>query len=352
MLMSELSYRFHKDLFHCTFRAQTSEKMYDHVSFNDEGFDESLDDVNFRMAPDPFSCTLHIDVQKGEASYLKQIYSPLLEGLDPTFQFVTINEHDGFDFSQAEADDDDTGKDSPFHHCQAMSIVLFLYEEFGRLSATNIQKNFDFSPWEFHHRVELPAHAKPRITAGQDFYETFPDLPLWSVCPVHYGNEHLRFHLFVKNFTDMKLFYEILTGKKATCVSPGFCFFTVYSQSGFDVQLSLKYMPEILPQPSTSSRLRLKIKDINAVMDILCDRPIRKGDALWAVRDPDGNAILIEETEPSSLSKMKKRLSSNASLDTSDYETASIDTGSLAGSINYSFERILSSSFSEGIPFS
>lgn len=351
--MRKLSYRSHQNFFHCTFRAQTSEKMNDNVSFNDEGFDESLDDVNFCMVPDPFSCTLQIDVQKGEASYLKQIYAPLLEGLDPTFQFVTINENDQFDFSKAAADDYDGGtRKDFFHHCQAISVVLFLYEEFGRLSATNIQKNFDFSPWEFHHRVELPAHAKPRITAGQDFYETFSDLPLWSICPVHCGNEHLRFHLFVKNFKDMKSFYESLTSKKATSVSAGFCFFTLYSQSGFDMQLSLKYMPEILPQTSNSSRLRLKIKDINAVMDVLSDRPIRKGDTLWVVKDPDGNALLIEETEPSSLSKMKKRLSSNASLDTSDYETASIDTGSLAGSINYSFERILSSSFSEGIPFS
>lgn len=318
--------------------------MHDSV-FNDEGFDESLDDLKFRMAPDPFGCILQIAVQTGESSYLKQLYSPLLEGLDPTFQLVTINENDGFGFPKA-ADEDDVLRDSSILYCPALSIVLFLSEDFGRLSAKTLQKNFNFSPWEFHHRVELPKHAKPRVTAGQDFYATFPNLPLWSICPVHYGNEHLRFHIFVKDFMAMRLFYEIVTGKKATSGSSGFCFFTMYSQSGFDLQLSLKYMPQILPHPSNSVHLKFKVKDINAIMDAFSETPVRKGDELWVVKDPDGNSILIEETVATSLTRTKGQLSSNISLETSDYETASIDTESLAGSINISPQGNVNSTFS------
>ena len=314
--------------------------------FNDEGFDEIIEELNFPEAPDPYDCTLQIKVRWGEANSLKKLYSPLLEGLDPTFQFISINKSDDVysSLNPWTGEEDD----SSFLHCQAISIVLFLYEAFGRLSAADIQKHFSFAPWKFHHRVELPRDVKPRVTAQQDFYQTFPGLPLWSICPVHCGNEHLRFHIFVRNFTEMRSFYEILTGKKATSGSPGFCFFTLYFQRGFDVQLSLKHLPQIFPEPSKSVRLQLKIKDINTILPHLAEPPIQKDEALWIARDPDGNELVLVETEPTAhRRKTAGRLPSNTSLDTSDYETASIETESLAGSMNLSPQGTLNSSFSE-----
>ena len=332
----------------CEYEEETNQLIMEDCVFNDEGFDESIDDFNFPVAPDPYDCTLQINVRSGEASYLKKLYSPMLEGMDPTFQFISINESDDVDSSfHSWTDSGYVEEDSSFLHCQAISVVLFLYEAFGRLSATDVQKNFNFSPWKFHHRVELPEDVKPRVTARQDFYQTLPELPLWSICPVHYGNEHLRFHIFVKNFTEMRSFYEVLTGKKATSGSPGFCFFTLYSQSGFDVQLSLKHLPRILPEPSNSVRLKLKIKDISAIMHLLSEPPVKKEHALWIARDPDGNELVLEETEPNSHGRKKGRLPSNASLDTSDYETASIETDSLAGSMNQSPQGTLNSRYSE-----
>lgn len=318
-------------------------------AFNDEGFDEVVDDLNFSVAPDPYDCTLQLNVRWGEASSLKKLYSPLLEGMDPTFQFISINESDDADSFPDPWTDEDKYEDgdSSFLLCQAISIVLFLYEAFGRLSATDVQNNFDFAPWKFHHRVELPEDAKPRVTALQDFYQTFPGLPLWSICPVHYGNEHLRFHIFVRNVIEMRSFYEILTGKKATSGSPGFCFFTLYCQSGFDIQLSLKHLPQIVPEPSKSVRLKLKIKDVNIIMPHLNEPPVQKEDGLWVAKDPDGNELILEETEPSSSGRKKGRLFSNTSLETSDYETASIETESLAGSMNLSPQGTLNSSFPE-----
>ena len=316
--------------------------------FNDEGFDECItEEANFPVAPDPYDCTLHIKVRWGEASSVKKLYSPFLEGLDPTFQFISVNESDDADCALEDACSDEGDDESPILQCQAISVVLFLYETFGRLSAIDVQRNFHSPPWRFHHRVELPLDAKPRVTAVQDFYQTFPGLPLWSICPVHYGNEHLRFHIFTKNFLQMRTFYEILTGKKAICGSPGFCFFTLYSQSGFDVQLSLKHLPQICPKPSKSARLKLKIKDISTIMPNLKEPPVRTEGSLWVANDPDGNKLLIEETDPSHGRRKTGRLLSNTSLETSDYETASIDTESLAGSMNYSPQGTLTSSFSK-----
>lgn len=315
-------------------------------TFNDEGFDESVtEEVNFLVAPDPYDCTLQINVRCGEASSLKKLYSPFLEGMDPTFQFISVNESDDMESALDSWTNED--EESSILQCQAISIVLFLYEAFGRLSAIDVQSNFHCPPWKFHHRVELPADAKPRVTAVQDFYQTFPGLPLWSICPVHYGNEHLRFHIFTRNFIQMRSFYELITGKKAISGSPGFCFFTLYCQSGFDVQLSLKHLSQICPKPSKSVRLKLKIKDISTIMPHLTEPPIQGEGNLWIVSDPDGNELMIEETEPRFGRRKMGRLLSNTSLETSDYETASIDTESLAGSMNYSPQGTLNSSFSE-----
>lgn len=315
--------------------------------FNDEGFDESIvEEVNVLVAPDPYDCTLQIKVRWGEANSVKRLFSPFLEGMDPTFQFISINESDDVDSALDDACSEED-HESPILQCQALSVVLFLYETFGRLSAIDVQRNFHFPPWKFHHRVELPADAKPRVAAVQDFYQTFPGLPLWSICPVHYGNEHLRFHIFTKNFLQMRTFYEILTGKKAISGSPGFCFFTLYSQSGFDVQLSLKHLPQISPKPSKSARLKLKIKDISTIVPHLKEPPVQTEGTLWVASDPDGNELLIEETGPSQGRRKTGRVLSNTSLETSDYETASIDTESLAGSLNYSPQGTLNSSFSK-----
>lgn len=318
--------------------------------FNDEGFDETVDDLSFSVAQDPYGCTLQINVRVGEASHLKRLYSPLLEGMDPTFQLVSVNESDDVDTSldlwtdEYKYMEEDS---SCFLQCQAVSIVLFLYEAFGRLSATDVQTNFNLAPWKFHHRVELPADTKPRVTAQQDFYQLSTGLPLWSICPVHCGNEHLRFHIFVRNFIEMRSFYEILTGKKATSGSPGFCFYTLYCQSGFDIQLSLKHLPQIFPKPSKSVHLKFKIKDINSIMPHLRESPIQKEGSIWIAMDPDGNELILEETDPALCGRKKGRLLSNTSLETSDYETASIETDSLAGSMNHSPQGNLNSSFSD-----
>lgn len=316
------------------------------VVFNDEGFDEGIEESNFPVAPDPYDCTLQITVPWGEANGIKRLYSPMLEGLDPTFQFISISERGDVDSTLLSYRDEDKQKhDDAFVRCQAISIVLFLYEAFGRLSAIDVQKHLHFAPWNFHHRVELPKDVKPRITAHQDFYQTFPGLPLWSICPVHYGNEHLRFHIFARNFIEMRSFYEILTGKKPSGGSAGFCFFTLYSQSGFDVQLSLKHLPQIIPISSRSIRLKMKIKDINVILPHLTDSPVHREEALWIVKDPDGNELILEESESSPHRRKTGRLLSNTSLETSDYETASIDTESLAGSMNLSPQGTLNSSF-------
>ncbi|XP_031559679.1 protein FAM124A-like [Actinia tenebrosa] len=269
--------------------------------------------------PDPFQCTLQIRANKGEVSFLKNLYSPLLEGIDPTFQFICLEESEEFASSLLEWDGNGAYYDEFNVECPALSVVLFLRESFGRLSAVSVQKNLTTNPWKFHHRIELPKDVRPQITATQDFYQAFHDLPLWSVCPVHYGNELLRFHIVVKNFLRMRAFYELITGKKARDGSTGFCYIPIYTQKGLEIQLSLKCLPQVFSKPSTVARLRFKIPNIDSLMPYLvgCPLPVPNEKGTWLTNDPDGNVIILDEAAP---------IAKVPSLETSDYETRSVET--------------------------
>ena len=302
-------------------------KTYGNPLTCDSCYDEgvSLDDPlasDCQLAPDPYRCTLQIRVRAQEVDMLKKVYSPLLEGIDPTFQFISLDESENISsplimWEREHSKDDNAGQNLD---CPAVCVVLFLYEKFGRLSALTVQKTFDFPPWKFHHRIELPQGARPRVTARQDFFSTAPHLPLWAICPVHYGNEHLRFYLFVRNFARMKSFYEVVTGTKSESKSPNFCYIPIYSQRGLDIQLSLKYLPQVFPKPTNAVRLKFKIRDISTLAPYLVSPPIPYEGCAWLTSDPDGNFIILEEKEPR---LSHARLLIKQSFDTSDYDTAS-----------------------------
>lgn len=284
----------------------------------------NVTDTN-QYAADPFQCRLEIRTNRGEANFLRNLFSPLLEGIDPTFQFINLEEKDCLNQPLTEWDQDTESEyDNDGIVCPAISIVLFLSETFGQLSANSVQNYLASEPWKFHHRIELPKDVRPQITARQDFYQAFHEHPLWSICPVHYGNEHLRFHIVVKKFSSMRIFYERITGIKALDGSPGFCYIPIYSQTGLDIQLSLKCLPEVYPKPSTVARLRFKIPNIETILPYLvgCPLPMPNEKGTWLTNDPDGNIIILEETYPVV----------KGPRDTSDYESGSLETDSYSSS--------------------
>ncbi|KAK3745856.1 hypothetical protein QZH41_003359 [Actinostola sp. cb2023] len=296
---------------------------------NNNSYYDNFADAN-KYAADPFQCRLQIRASGGETNFLKSLFSPLLEGIDPTFQFINFEECEDFKSSLATWDEATTSlNETDFEdgclECPALSVVLFLSETFGRLSAISVQKYLSSEPWKFHHRIELPKDVRPQITARQDFYQAFHGLPLWSVCPVHYGNEHLRFHIVVKNFSSMRSFYEKITGLKARDGSSGFCYIPIYTQSGLDIQLSLKCLPEVHPKPSGAARLRFKIPNIDTLLPYLvgCPLPMPNEKGSWLTNDPDGNVIILDEMGPAD---------KDPGQETSDYETGSAETDSNASS--------------------
>lgn len=253
---------------------------------------------------DPYLCTLEIRLPRDEVPILKSLYSPLLQWIDPTFRLLQIEENYKNSFSLCLEPDDMEGKAMKSYlnkeqlSTQSLSVVLFLHEEsIYQLNARFAKHYLESPPWDFHHKIELANRTDMRTVARQDYYESSPDLPLWSVCSVHYGNEQLRFNIFVKHFEEMKQFYSVLTGCETSASKPGFCTFDLYSQPGLEIKLSLKYSPCLRPRPSKLSGLKFNVRDVLYVKRRLRLMLTPNGDNTWISRDPDGNVIILSRVD-------------------------------------------------------
>ena len=252
---------------------------------------------------DPYSCTLQIRLPRDEVSQLKSLYSPLLKWIDPAFQLLQIHQQDKRPFNLCHELDDAEKNVQETHNkehlsTQSLSIVLFLHEDSKyQLNARFAKRYLKSPPWDFHHKIELASRTDMRPVARQDYYESSPDLPLWTVCSVHYGNEQLRFNIFVKNFDEMKQFYSVLIGAETSANKPGFCTFDLYSQPGLEIKLSLKHSPCLRPRPSKVSTLKFHVGDIPSVERKLRLTLTPNGDNTWLARDPDGNVIILSRDD-------------------------------------------------------
>ncbi|XP_078376998.1 protein FAM124A-like [Oculina patagonica] len=252
---------------------------------------------------DPYLCTLEIRLPREEVPQLRSLYSPLLQWIDPAFQLLQIEQQDESVITSCHEQDglkqNVTESYNQDHlSTQSLSIVLFLHEESKyQLNAGFAKHYLESPPWDFHHKIELASRSDMRPVARQDYYESSPDLPLWTVCSVHYGKEQLRFNIFVKNFEEMKQFYSVLTGTDTSASRPGFCTFDLYSQPGLEIKLSLKYSPCLRPRPSKLSALKFRVSDILDIKRKLGLMLTPNGDNTWIARDPDGNLVILSRDE-------------------------------------------------------
>ncbi|XP_060072349.1 protein FAM124A-like [Ylistrum balloti] len=245
----------------------------------------------------PYKCRLNISVPSGKKGRFQKIVSPLMKWIDPSFQMLQI-----MDDNVAEWKNRSPKNVLRPSYCEenivmvpAVTIMLFLYEH-GTMSAANVQNCLKRKPWKFHHKVELHSKWTPeRAVAAQEFYGLADDMPLWSVCPVHCGNEHFRILFHVQNFQKMMEFYRCVTDMEIESSKPGFCIFQLYSQPGLDIQLALKQSKNIRPYPVHNACLTFQIKHIDTIKTFLdCDL-IEIGDRTFLVQDPDGNYVMLQE---------------------------------------------------------
>ncbi|XP_033752392.1 protein FAM124A-like [Pecten maximus] len=245
----------------------------------------------------PYKCRLNISVPCGKEKRFQKIISPLMKWIDPSFQMLQIVDDNGSEWKNQR--NENAICPSPCEEnialVPAITIMLFLYEH-GTMSAANVQKCLKTKPWKFHHKVELHSKWTPeRAVAAQEFYELADDMPLWSVCPVHCGNEHFRILLHVQNFQKMMEFYRCVTDMEIESSKPGFCIFQLYTQPGLDIQLALKQSKNIRPYPVHNACLTFQVKHIDPIKTFLDCDVIETRDRTFLVQDPDGNYVILQE---------------------------------------------------------
>ena len=225
------------------------------------------------------SCTEH------ENSKAAAIFKDFLEGLKLPF---SVLEYDRSATDNCKTSENNFLERNP----QSFAICLFLKED----SAFEYKRHLETSPWQLDHIIESSSTERPQKIAWQEFYSCSNDMPLMSVSSVHYGNEHVRFHINVKNFYAMKKFYEDITDCKAKDCGPDFCFLTVLSEDGLDVQIGLKKNTAVLPIRSTSFRLKFRIHSVSSVFKYLATSCNSTNEAHYTLPDPDGNEVIVERS--------------------------------------------------------
>ena len=247
-----------------------------------------------------FNVTLDFQLTSGKIDKFKKIISPLIKWIDPSFQLLRTNDSEKQLFTNNHCNKNQISnghrQETEALQVPALSVMLFL-QEHGSMCAVNIQTQLKRKPWKLHHKVELHNRKMlDRPVAAQEFYSLAPDMPLWSVCPIHYGNEHFRILLHVKNFQDMMEFYRLITDMEIETSKPGFCVFQIYSQPGLDIQIALKTSDHIRPYSvSSSAILNFKVKNIENIKTFITSECKDIGNNTYSLTDPDGNCIHLSE---------------------------------------------------------
>ncbi|XP_046574713.1 uncharacterized protein LOC124282735 [Haliotis rubra] len=247
------------------------------------------------------NCVLNIEAPRRRGDKFKKILQPILRRFDPSNLCVHIKEDEtpsklphGSKFQHGgnipRYQDNKALLSTP-----ALAVMLFLQER-GTTSVQDVKKCFKRHPWRVHHKIELQSKRTPSIkVAQQEFYSLSREYPLWSVCPVYSGFEHLRLNLFVNNFSDMVEFYRIVTDSEMESTKPDFCLFPVSGDGEFQVMLCLKRCKHLRPFPLSCANISFKIRNIANLKYVLRTDLRQINENTYTTTDPDGNRVILED---------------------------------------------------------
>ncbi|NXN07821.1 F124A protein, partial [Indicator maculatus] len=238
---------------------------------------------------DPFLVSVHIITDPGESKTLQQAIDKLLAWIHPDLQLFRVSERR---VPKKRRKPGKAGVSQP-----ALAIIMFLQEEYGEEPILQLHETFQRPPWHYHHTERVHGKFLPYMPCSQDFYTLAPETPLWSIRPVHYGKEIIRFTIYCRgeNFADILKLYELILKRPVCQKKVDFCVFPVYSNMEIDIQFSLKKLPKgQVPMPTESAVLEFRVKDVGQLVPLLPNpcSPISEG--RWQTEDHDGNRILLQ----------------------------------------------------------
>ncbi|XP_053912749.1 protein FAM124A isoform X2 [Cuculus canorus] len=251
---------------------------------------------------DPFLVSVHIITDPGESKTLQQAIDKLLAWIHPDLQLFRVSER------RAPKKHRKPGKAGI--HQPALAIILFLQEEYGEEPILQLHETFQQPPWHFHHTERVHGKFLPYMPCSQDFYTLAPETPLWSIRPVHYGKEIIRFTIYCRseNFVDILKLYELILKRPVCQKKTDFCVFPLYSNMEIDIQFSLKKLPEgQVPMPTESAVLEFRVKDVGQLVPLLPNPCSPISEDRWQTEDHDGNRILLQQAHSWCRKSAKKK---------------------------------------------
>ncbi|EAW70827.1 family with sequence similarity 124 member B [Homo sapiens] len=258
----------------------------------------------------PLAMTVHLLANSGHGSLLQRTLDQLLDCICPEVRLFQVSE-----------------RASPVKYCEkshskrsrfpGMSVLLFLHESPGEDRLFRVLDSLQHSPWQCYPTQDTRGRLCPYFFANQEFYSLDSQLPIWGVRQVHCGSEILRVTLYCSfdNYEDAIRLYEMILQREATLQKSNFCFFVLYASKSFALQLSLKQLPPGMSvDPKESSVLQFKVQEIGQLVPLLPNPCMPISSTRWQTQDYDGNKILLQRWESSSVAQTRVRWCHHSSL--------------------------------------
>ena len=195
----------------------------------------------------------------------------------------------------------------------SLSVILFTLDTEPQPAKMECcRQTFGKSPWKFHHVTELNTtqQRSKRVNVRQEYYELMPDLPLFSMSPVHFGKQMLRINIISYNHSEMVKFYSLLFGLSPTAVREDFCYFTFNYSKTLTLQLSLKGCEKLMPYPTNGADLVICLPSIPPQFEVE-----EKPNGTKHLCDPDNNTIIVNVTQEKGLNILQNHSSKSAQVE-------------------------------------
>lgn len=192
---------------------------------------------------------------------------------------------------------------------QSLSVNFILREELIGNEVHKIRRLFLDEPWKFHHTFQTFDMEKQKVVAKQKYYELTDEYPLMSPSVCHHGSSILRYNIFVNGkFNEMKYFYMDLLRSQPMYEEENFCFFTIYTKNGTEIQLALKHSRQLSVVPTKRTFLKFEINNVYETLqkigakieEIFCSDC-----GILVTHDPEGNPVLVSGVNYKQSSKPK-----------------------------------------------
>lgn len=258
--------------------------------------------VNLMMVPDQeaLPVTMHLLTNPGDSLMLQHTLDRLIKWVCPGLRLFHVSER-ACPLRDRVRANPCTAAGHPSH-----VVTLFLHESHGEKRIRRVLEFLQCPPWQYHHTEScgvgkvsaIPSPSmSPCLFPSRDFYCLGVGMPVWGVRTVHYGDEVVRvtLHSTCDNFVDTVRLYETVLQRRAEEQKTGFCWFTLFTESGFSLQLAIKQLsPGVRVEPCYSSVLQFRIGEVGQLVPLLPNPCSPISATRWHTEDLDGNKILFQ----------------------------------------------------------